>query len=292
MISGKAFGIYMYLVATNAPISADRLAEVFKDGRRGMLSALKELRTLGLITTITRKSGDRFITVSKVVEVKYLSSAKTALPLQQCQPNSQLAYTPYSLITNCINSFANSRTEVRQREKEETKVLEVVMGGWDNLFSSDNSIDRDEYLRESEKAARKKKEDYEEAKSKVVKKNNLYRSDLPVSQWNPKHVCQEFSNRIWTMHIKPWNVNASDFVKAMGTTRNKYGTNGEIEMKVMDAFFARIDLGKYTDPEHLWRLFLKMFPQLLNDAKVLIEAPKLIQEAAETDDKFWSERGL
>jgi len=35
-----------------------------------------------------------------------------------------------------------------------------------------------------------------------------------------------------------------------------------------------------------------MFPQLLNDAKVLIEAPKLIQEAAETDDKFWSERGL
>jgi hypothetical protein len=166
------------------------------------------------------------------------------------------------------------------------------MGGWDNLFSSDNSIDRDEYLRESEKAARKKKDKYEEDKSKVVKKNNLYRSDLPVGQWNPKHVCQEFSNRIWTMHIKPWNVNASDFVKAMGTTRNKYGTNGEIEMKVMDAFFARIDLGKYTDPEHLWRLFLKMFPQLLNDAKVLIEAPKLIQEAAETDDKFWLERGL
>jgi hypothetical protein len=254
-----------------------------------MATVLKELRDIGLIVTNKKRIGNRIVTISDVVEPD-LWAPETRLLLQQCQPNSQLAYTPYSLITNCINSFAISRTEVR--EKEETKVLEVVMGGWDNLFSSENSIEKDEYLRDAEKIARKKKEDYEEAKAKKVEKNNLYRSDIPVSQWKPKHVCQEFSNRIWTMHIKPWNVNASQFVKAMGNTRNKYGTNGEIEMKVMDAFFARIDLGKYTDPEHLWRLFLKMFPQLLNDAKVLIEAPKLIQEAAETDDKFWSERGL
>ena len=289
MISAKAFGVYLYLVGSNSPVSAERLAVVFNDGRRSMLSALKELRSLGLIKTNIQRIGSMMCTVSEVVECSY-GSAETALQTQQCQPNSQLANNPYSLITNCINSFAISRTEVR--EKEETKVLEVVMGGWDNLFSSENSIEKDEYLRDAEKIARKKKEDYEEAKAKKVEKNNLYRSDIPVSQWKPKHVCQEFSNRIWTMHIKPWNVNASQFVKAMGTTRNKYGTNGEIEMKVMDAFFARIDLGKYTDPEHLWRLFLKMFPQLLHDAKMLVEAPKLIQEAAKTDDKFWLERGL
>jgi hypothetical protein len=291
VISARAVSVYLYLLHSGSTVSADLLSKIFKEGRDAMAAALKELRQAGLLVTNKKKVGSRIVTISDVVEPGFWT-LETRLLLQQCKPNSQLAYTPYSLITNCINSFANCRTEVRQREKEETKVLEVVMGGWDNLFSSDNSIDRDEYLRESEKAARKKKDKYEEDKSKVVKKNNLYRSDLPVGQWSPKHVCQEFSNRIWTMHIKPWNVNASDFVKAMGTTRNKYGTNGEIEMKVMDAFFARIDLGKYTDPEHLWRLFLKMFPQLLNDAKVLIEAPKLIQEAAETDDKFWLERGL
>jgi hypothetical protein len=290
VISGKAFGIYMYLVATNIPISADRLAEVFKDGRRGMLAALKELRTLGLIKTTTRRFGSNLITISEVVEC-YSGSAETALPLQQCKPNSQLANNPYSLITNCINSFANTRTEVR--EKEETKVLEVSMGGWDNLFSSENSIDKDEYLKESEKALRKSKEKYEEQKAQKVEKNNLYRSEIPVSQWKPKHVCQEFSNRIWTMHIKPWNVNASQFVKAMGNTRNKYGTNGEIEMQVMERFFLRIDLSKYSEPEHLWRLFLKMFPMLLSDARLGSIASRSIQESAEEeDDKYWTERGL
>lgn len=280
-------GVYVYLVHSGDTISADRLAVVFNEGRKVFLPVLLELRKLGLIVTTREVVNGKYVTKS------YLNgSPKKELLLQLCQHNSQLANTLYSLITNCINSFANCRTEVRQKEKEETRVLEVSMGGWDNLFSSDNSIDRDEYLRESEKAARKKKEDYEEAKSKVVKKNNLYRSDLPVSQWSPKHVCQEFSNRIWTMHIKPWNVNASDFVKAMGTTRNKYGTDGEVELRVMELFFVRIDLSKYSEPEHLWRLFLKMFPTLLSTVRLNQIASKSIKDSAEEDDKFWSERGL
>jgi DNA-binding transcriptional ArsR family regulator len=289
VISAKAVAAYLYLLNSRVPASAERLSKVFKEGRESMRKALKELRDAGMIETKQVRVQGRIMTITDVVEPRFWAP-ETRLLLQQCQPNSQLAYTPYSLITNCINSFANSRTEVR--EKEETKVMGVKMGGWDNLFSSDNSMDRDEYLKESEKAARKKKEAHDSKKEETVKKNNLYRSEIPVSQWKPKHVCQEFSNRIWTMHIKPWNVNASQFVKAMGNTRNKYGTDGEVELKVMDAFFARIDLSKYSDPEHLWRLFLKMFPQLLHDAKMLIELPKAIQEAAETDDSFWVKRGL
>lgn len=291
MISARAVAVYLYLATSGSTVSAERLSSVFKEGREAMATVLRELREVGLLVTNRTVFGNRIFTISDVVYPDDWAP-ETRLLLQQCKPNSQLAYTPYSLITNCINSFADSRTGVRQREKEDTKVLGVKMGGWNNLFSSEDSMDRDEYLREYEKSARKKQEDYEDQKAATVKKNVLYRSDLPQEKWLPKHVCQEFSNRIWTMHIKPWNVNASDFVKAMGNTRKKYNTNGEIEIKVMDAFFARINLSKYSDPEHLWRLFLKMFPQLLKDAKVQIEAPKLVQEAAETTDKFWSERGL
>ena len=289
MISTKAVAVYLYILHSGIPASAERLSMVFKEGRESMRGALKELRNAGMLKTKKVHIQGKIMTISDVVEPEFWGP-ETRLLLQQCKPNSKLAYTPYSLITNCINSFANSRTEVR--EKEETKVIGVKMGGWDNLFSSENSIDKDEYLREVERSNRLKKEAYEEEKANTAQKRNLYRSNLPVEKWQPKHVCQEFSNRIWTMHIKPWNVNASDFIKAMGNTRNKYGTTGDIEVKIMDMFFARINLSKYTDPEHLWRLFLKMFPQLLNDAKVKIDAPKLIQEAAEEDDKFWVERGL
>jgi hypothetical protein len=166
------------------------------------------------------------------------------------------------------------------------------MTGWGGVFKDGSSMDKDEALLESTKASKRKQEEFETNKANVVKKNNLYRSNIPVANWLPKHVCQEFSNRIWTMHIKPWNVNASKFVQAMGNTRRKYGTNGEVELKVMDAFFVRIDLGKYSDPEHLWRLFLKMFPQLLHDAKMLIELPKVNEEDSEVEDKFWAKRGM
>lgn len=292
MISARAVAVYLYLLTSRSSASGERLSKVFKEGRVAMEAALKELREIGLLVTNKKRIGNRIVTISDVVEPD-LWAPETCVLLQQCKPNSQLAYTPYSLITYCFNSFANSRTEVRQKEKEETRVLEVSMGGWDNLFSSENSIDREEYLRESKKAARKKQEDYEASKSKAFEKHNLYRGDLPVSEWKPKHICQEFSNRIWTMHIKPWNVNASDFIKAMGNTRKKYGTDGETELRVMDLFFVRIDLSKYSEPEHLWRLFLKMFPMLLSTVRLNQVASKSIQDSLEEeDDKYWIEKGL
>jgi hypothetical protein len=258
---------------------------VFNEGRKVFLPVLLELRKLGLIVTTREVINGKYVTKS------YLNgSPKKELLLQLCQHNSQLANTLYSLITNCIYSFANSRTEVR--EKEETRVIGLDMTGWGGVFKDGSSMDKDEAILESTKASKRKQEEFETNKANVVKKNNLYRSNIPVVDWLPKHVCQEFSNRIWTMHIKPWNVNASQFVKAMGNTRRKYGTNGEVEMKVMDAFFVRIDLGKYSDPEHLWRLFLKMFPQLLHDAKMLIELPKVNKENSEVEDRFWAKRGM
>lgn len=278
-------GVYLYLVQSGDTISADRLAVVFNEGRKVFLPVLLELRKLGLIVTTREVINGKYVTKS------YLNgSPKKELLLQLCQHNSQLANTLYSLITNCIYSFANSRTEVR--EKEETRVIGLDMTGWGGVFKDGSSMDKDEAILESTKASKRKQEEFETNKANVVKKNNLYRSNIPVVDWLPKHVCQEFSNRIWTMHIKPWNVNASQFVKAMGNTRRKYGTNGEVEMKVMDAFFVRIDLGKYSDPEHLWRLFLKMFPQLLHDAKMLIELPKVNKENSEVEDRFWAKRGM
>lgn len=289
MISARAMGVYLYVVESKIPISADRLSEIFTEGREAMRATLNELRSLGLIKTTKGHFGGKIFTVNEFVETASWDP-ETRQQLQQCKHNSQLAYTPYSSITSYISSYANSRTEVR--EKEETRVLGVNVAGWDNVFDSSSSMDRDEFVANIKKNQKSKKETYDLEKEKQVKKNNFYRNEIPISDWSPKHVCQEFSNRIWTMHIKPWNLNASRFIQSMGTTRKKYNTTGEVELKVMDAFFAKIELSRYSDPEHLWRLFLHMFPQLLKDAKFLVDAPNLIQQSSDSNDKFWSDRGL
>ena len=116
-MSLRALAIYLYLLSSRKTISADIIAKTFTEGRRATLTALKELRALGLINTKRYRIRGRYATISTLVEPPF-QPPETALLLQQCKPNSQLANNPYSLITNCISSFANSRTEVR--EKEET----------------------------------------------------------------------------------------------------------------------------------------------------------------------------
>lgn len=117
-MSLRAFAIYLYLLSTGKTISAESVAAEFTEGRRAILTALKELRELGLINTKRYRIRGRYATISRL-RGSVFPPPETALLLQQCKPNSQLANNPYSLITNCINSFANSRTGVRQKEKED-----------------------------------------------------------------------------------------------------------------------------------------------------------------------------
>ena len=115
MISLRSTGLYIYLVLERPQISAEGLSEVLSEGREAIAACLRELRELGLIKTKKVHINGRIMTISHVVEPDYWAP-ETRLLLQQCKPNSQLAYNPYSLITNCISSFANSRTEVREKE--------------------------------------------------------------------------------------------------------------------------------------------------------------------------------
>jgi hypothetical protein len=117
MISASAFGLYLYILSARPSISAKKLSKTFNEGRDAIATLLRELRELGLIQTKKVHINGRIMTISNVVEPGFWTP-ETRLLLQQCKPNSQLAYTPYSLITYCINSFANCRTEVRQREKK------------------------------------------------------------------------------------------------------------------------------------------------------------------------------
>ena len=68
---------------------------------------------------------------------------------------------------------------------------------------------------------------------------------------------------------------------------------GEIEVAVMNAFFVFTDIGKYSEPERLWRLFLKRFPSLLPNARENIIMRRIsAEDKNRPEDKFWTDRGL
>jgi hypothetical protein len=258
MISARALGVYVFLLGNSNSISADLVAKEFKEGRNAALTALKELRDIGLIKTRRYKMNGRFTTRTELVD-------RRLIPIETLQMLRKITHP---------NIEKNRATQTIRGKLIETE------GEQNYILNSKLSHD----IRLSE---------YEEKRANSIKKSNLARHQIPMKDWKPKHVCQEFSNRIWTMHIKPWSLNESNFIKAMGAMRKKCNTDGEIEIRVMDKFFVLTDIGQFSEPEHLWRLFLKRFPYLLPDVRAEVLTRRAIENNInEPDDPFWVKRGL
>ena len=271
MISARALGVYVFLLGNSKSISAEVLAKEFKEGRNAMLTALKELRDKGLIKTHRYSINGRFATSTEVVN-QSLIPKETLEKLRKITSSQTKKINPQKQLRN---------RGILQSNNEQDK------------FIAGNHISTADYISNSNAIYDEKLHDYDENRSATVEKQNLIRHKIPTRSWKPKHVCQEFSNRIWTMDIKPWNLNASNFIKAMGAMRKKYNTDGEIEVAVMDAFFVFTDIGKYSEPERLWRLFLKRFPSLLPNARENIIMRRIsAEDKNRPEDKFWTDRGL
>jgi|1048.fasta_scaffold04685_2 hypothetical protein len=270
MISARALGVYVFLLGNGKSISADLVAKEFKEGRNAVLTALKELRDTGLIKTRRYKMNGRFTTRTELVD-------RGLIPIETLQKLRKITHPDIE---------KNRATQTIRGKLIETE-------GEQNQFIAENYVNAETYILNSKLSHDKRLSEYEEKRANSIKKSNLARNQIPMKDWKPKHVCQEFSNRIWTMHIKPWSLNESNFIKAMGAMRKKCNTDGEIEIRVMDKFFVLTDIGQYSEPEHLWRLFLKRFPYLLPDVRAEVLTRRAIENSMnETDDPFWVKRGL
>ena len=108
MITARALGVYVYLKASGAHISSENLSSIFPEGRKAMLTALRELREVGLIATSRQLVNGKFVTQS------YLSgSPEKELLLQQNMLNSNKSLIAYSFNSKIMikirhNSTANA----------------------------------------------------------------------------------------------------------------------------------------------------------------------------------------
>ena len=284
-LSAKAYGILMAVVQHNVNISAESLSEHFNEGRRSMLSGLKELRDNEYIETKNQRVGNRIIKMSTITEKAERLFFGVNSQVVKSQNSTSVTSNEhikqnktYSTVINNKNSLTKSKIEFGNEE------FEVMnMSGWDGLFAP--TSEGEDWELEKKEAKEHVKQKNLKAKKERAEKRSTHRSTRDTSTWSVFEVCFEFSDRInASWGIPPWEVTQSKFTGAMTQTRNRLGTTGDVEVAAMDIFFKQITLSEYKDGEVLWRLFVSRLPGLVGQARMSIrseDADKVAQEAFE-----------
>ena len=255
MITARALGVYVYLKASGAHISADSLSRTFPEGRKVFLSALKELRDAGLIETKRAVIKGKYVTYSQITD----GSPETELLSQQSQLNSYKSLIAYSYISK-PNSEQGSR--------------EVKM----EYFESE-----DERLEAQRKWREKKHAEKMEAHESRRQTRMLKRNPLNAISWSPTDSSFEFAEQMHDLwHIQPWQVTRSRFRYALDAKRKEFNTDGAIELQMMKLFFSQIKHDtKLADPEIVWKRFIVQFHNLLAEVNRSTVTPEKMEAIKE-----------
>ena len=255
MITARALGVYVYLKASGAHISADSLSRTFPEGRKVFLSALKELRDAGLIETKRAVIKGKYVTYSQLTD----GSPEKELLSQQSQLNSYKSLIAYSYISK-PNSEQGSR--------------EVKM----EYFESE-----DERLEAQRKWREKKHAEKMEAHESRRQTRMLKRNPLNAISWSPTDSSFEFAEQMHDLwHIQPWQVTRSRFRYALDAKRKEFNTDGAIELQMMKLFFSQIKHDtKLADPEIVWKRFIVQFHNLLAEVNRSTVTPEKMEAIKE-----------
>ena len=268
----REYGILMHIYLSGIQATEPSLRTPHSEGRDALRAALKRLETLGYISRKKTAVGACYGYEARLTD-KAVDALKTRLPmgleirplLQPSELNS-----PYS--NTSLTSKEYTGTESREEE------IEVInMSGWGGLFDVTPS---DENLETRIAAQKFRKQEYEEAKQQRQTKKMVTRHNIDPKLWTCSDIGYEFADRIqkvWS--IKPWSVRQSRFVPALSEFRKKHDTNGEIELNLLDMFFAAVDLNKYDNADILWRMFIKRAPEFLTQAKGMVRSEEQVEVA-------------
>jgi hypothetical protein len=292
-ISGKAYGFLAGIWQHGLNISAESMMEHFKVGRWSALSGLKELRVNGYIKTEKQRVNNRIITVSKLTQKA--ERALFGMP-GFVESGNRTPVTRNRLIKqNNKYSTVISNKQSLAEPKEEFTIMELEVNdmGWGGLFDNTSDptaelkeeIAKDKKIKDGERreANDKKKADQTKVRRELQGDRRTFRERKEPKDWRVVDVCFEFADRIdQHFHIEPWKVNQSQFSGALAGLRGRLGTNGELEIAVMDIFFRQINISEYKDAEVLWRLYVSRFASLIGEVKmsqVSDETQKVAEES-------------
>lgn len=259
-LSARALGSYLYMLGKGSYATAEELAGVFSEGKAAFRSALKELRDHGLVVTKKiRLASGQIVTTSRIVIPPKSENRKPEIgPLTQLN----IYKTINSINNNFIqNNYSNKeiyslKNRPAKAGTEDYKILNISIGG---------DMDEDYYkdlAREKELWRKESQEEFENKKRKSFNKDLAQGKNVPGS-------VAEFKRRVETIwHVKPWVQDTKDFRIAYSNSRRTHGTDGDLELRMMDLFFDSIKHNtEINDPDHLWRRFITMFGSLATQVR-------------------------
>lgn len=261
MITAKAL-VVLEEIATNPHHGAAvGISKKVGMGREAAQNAITFLRQAGLVETITYKTGSKaFGKILRPTETGYhLLKTRTSILLNEL--NSYL-------ILNS-NSFINKKIGFGEAKRGE----EAMSDEWYSLGQLEQDPEEMAELKRRDKE--RKDREYREsrnAKAEATMAANINRSP---DHWSIDNAVYEFANRMIRWDITPWEGSRAVFKTAYAKARKNYGTTGDIEVKMMDIFFGRLDHEKKVkDSDMVWRLFLRDF----NSLKVIAEQSTITKE--------------
>ena len=270
-LSARALGVLTYLHATGAPISAESLSKVFTEGEKAMRPVLKELKTLGFITSTVERIGNRIMTVNRLVDAAFWPPETGGL-IQQPQQNSNLTLRAYSYISK--KEYFRERKEEHMYEEEDFAPMYL------------EPEERAEYSR---KVREKRDQQYRETRDANVAQRIKDKVNRKPEDWSTDDTAYHFGERVALMwNVQPWTAVRTRFKAALGKARKEYGTTGDIELKMMDRFFENLEHKKHvTNPEIIWKVFIRDFGALLTAVERSTVTPEDLAEAEEILKRQW-----
>lgn len=255
MISARALGVYTYLRITDASISAENLAKVFKEGREAMSAALKELVQYKMITCKRERIGNRIMTVNRLVDPAFWAP-ETRLLIPLYMQNSNLILNDYS--------FIHKKIVIGGANEEESAQVDRDWWGFNSYEQ-----DPEEIAELKRKAKERRQKEYEELRAAKTEARITSLRNLEPINWTVDNGVYYFAQRMIRWDIPPWETARTRFLAAYAKARKEFGTNGVTEQKMIDRFFQTLDHEKnLRDPEKIWRAFISRFGSILHDVEL------------------------
>jgi DNA-binding PadR family transcriptional regulator len=247
---------------------AKALSEVFVEGRDACQKSLNELKAAGLTRTTKQKySNGAYRSIIEitpagwdVLETRISEVLKTRALCIQTQSYSRLS-------TNSL--YADKQERVPDGVGEETFVKVDLKAGGEMTFLGQMDSDPDDVQERLQKDRARRTAEHQEAKLKKHQDLVTALQSQSPALWSADKSSTEFVRRLEDMwHVKPWTVAKSRFKIAFANARKTHGTDGELELLMMDRYFSQLAHETHiNDPEHIWKRFISQFGSLAIDCR-------------------------
>ena len=288
MITARALGVLMEIASKELYGGARALSEVFVEGRDACQKSLNELKAAGLTRTTKQKySNGAYRSIIEitpagwdVLETRISEVLKTRSLCIQSQSYSRLS-------TNSL--YADKQERVPDGVGGETFVKVDFKAGGEMTFLGQMDNDPDEVQERIQKDRARRASEYQEAKLKKHQDSVTSLQSQSPALWSADKSSTEFVRRLEDMwHVKPWTVAKSRFKIAFANARKTHGTDGELELLMMDRYFSQLAHETHiNDPEHIWKRFISQFGSLAIDCRRANVTDEDLETAKVSAEKSW-----